>query len=85
MTPRSVLEILAELSPEQRHQTWHWYRTHPLHAVPNIYRVRNDTRWQCEWDDLTEVGAFRSRSLSSAVRKANRARRRRIVQELASS
>ena len=39
-------------------------------AMPNIYRVRNGTRWQCEWDDLTEIGAFRSRWLGRCVHRA---------------
>ncbi len=41
---------------------------------PSIYRVCDDTRWQCEWDDLQDVGAFRSRWLGRCVRQAQNAR-----------
>ena len=47
-------------------------------SVPNIYRVKSGA-WQCEWDDLTEIGAFRSRFLGRAVRKAQRARQRYVL------
>jgi hypothetical protein len=35
-------------------------------------------RGQCEWDDWTELGAWRSRWLGRCVRRAQRARRKAI-------
>jgi hypothetical protein len=46
----------------------------PCRAIPNLYRVCDDRYWQCEWDDLTEIGAFRSLWMWRCVRRAQRAR-----------
>ena len=58
-------------------------------GVPSIYRVQKHqwwkAHWQCEWDDATELGAFRSYSLGRAVRRAQRARRDLIIREAASA
>jgi hypothetical protein len=79
----NALDRIAEMNPHQQMMLIdELERNRRPHAVPNIYRVKDDTRWQCEWDDLTEAGAFRSRSLGRAVRKANRARRRYLLAAL---
>lgn len=52
-------------------------------SIPNIYRVRDESRWQCEWDDLNEVGAFRSRWLGRCVRQAQKAREQWLRDQIA--
>ncbi len=51
-------------------------------ALPHIYRTHSGA-WQCEWDDMTEIGAFRSRILGRAVRKAQRARAKQVLRYIA--
>ena len=71
--------ILADLDERQRIAASADWRTRSVadFGVPNIYRVRPSGRgrWQCEWNDWTELGAWRSRWLGRCVRKAQRARR----------
>lgn len=68
-----LAQVLAELSDHDIDMLAHSLDHYGCSkAVPNIYRV--DSRWQCEWDDLDEIGAFRSRWLGRCVRQAQAAR-----------
>lgn len=76
---------ISELSIADRDQMLaHLKHLHPRDAgVPGIYRVKaQGGRWQCEYDDLTEIGAFRSRWLGRAVKRAQAARVRYLIRLL---
>lgn len=75
-------DILADLPADQVDVAWSDFLARDVadYGVPNVYRVRpkGRGRWQCEWDDWTELGAWRSRWLGRCVRRAQRARRKAI-------
>lgn len=86
MASDTAMQLIGQMTVAQRDQALaHFKQMRPRAAgVPNIYRVKaQGGRWQCEWDDLTEVGAFRSRWLGRAVRRAQIARVRFLVETLA--
>ncbi len=51
-------------------------------SVPNIFRAVSG-EWQCQWDDMPEIGRFDSRWLWLAVRKAQRARSKQVLRYIA--
>ena len=84
MTPR---EILRTMTTADREAVLGAIANQRLadYGMPNVYRVRaggRRGRWQCEWDDWTELGSWRSRFLGRAVRQAQRARRAAIADAL---
>lgn len=81
----AAMQLIDQMTVASRDQALaHLKQMSPRDAgVPNIYRVKaQGGRWQCEWDDLTEIGAFRSRWLGRAVTRAQVARVRFLIRTL---